>query len=233
VQAQWAGAFNQGTGFILSPNGRTLGTGGGESVGRLWDFETRNLLALLETHAPHTTAGAFSPCGRRLASGGSDGTLKLWDLPDRAPYRALVVGDRECNVVAFSPDGQYLAAGNPNSLTLWLTHTWQRIHDRVSFPIPPAQATTKAPAFPLFGRTSRIVGTIPSPDGRRVVSISQGGEMKMWDASRNREVLSWTAAGGNEFKACSFSPDGRYLAVAGRSPGGKGVVHLWDFSPGP
>ena len=64
----------------FSPEGHILAIGTGEdTVLRLWDAETGQLMATLEGHADLITSIAFSSDGT-LASGSQDGTILLWDM---------------------------------------------------------------------------------------------------------------------------------------------------------
>jgi WD40 repeat protein len=61
--------------MALSPDGKTLATGGG-----LWDTDTGKRLTRLPEHPGGVAALAFSPDGKLLASGGWDSTVLLWDV---------------------------------------------------------------------------------------------------------------------------------------------------------
>jgi WD40 repeat protein len=73
-----------------------------------------------------------------------------------------------------------------------------------------------------------------SPDGRRIVSGSEDGLVKVWDAATGRELLSF--GGHTQFiMAVAFSPDGgRILTGGGQWGEGKhpGDVRIWDAVSG-
>jgi WD40 repeat protein len=70
VEGVWA--------LALSPDGRTLATGGDDGVVRLWDAQDLGELARLRGHADRVHAAAFSPDGSVLATADMRGLIRLW-----------------------------------------------------------------------------------------------------------------------------------------------------------
>jgi WD40 repeat protein len=66
-----------------------------------------------------------------------------------------------------------------------------------------------------------------SPDGRRLVSASGDGTLKVWDVQTGQEALTLKAH-MREVTSVTFSPDGKRLASAS----GDGTVKVWDASNG-
>lgn len=66
-------------GIAVSPDGNTIATITVEdTLVRLWDLRTRELLAVLDGHGAPINEVEFSPDGTRLASGGTDTDVGLW-----------------------------------------------------------------------------------------------------------------------------------------------------------
>ena len=65
---------------VLSPDGKTLATGGTSAVLKLWDIPSLKLRAELPTDDNPLRAAAFSPDGTLLATGHQRGFVMLWDL---------------------------------------------------------------------------------------------------------------------------------------------------------
>jgi WD40 repeat protein len=77
----WKG--HQGTvlAVAVSPNSRTVASGGEDRMICLWEMPTGRALARWEAHDVNVTALAFTRDGHTLVSGAADGMLKLWDIP--------------------------------------------------------------------------------------------------------------------------------------------------------
>ncbi len=131
--------------------------------------------------------------------------------------------------VAFSPDGKMLASagfGAGAKVKLWTTRTGER-----SQTLEGAWVGWRSVAFSPDGKRLAAVG-----DGRQPAEHGGGEPFRLWDAGTGEPI--WTAPAVEppaEFFAVAFSPDGKFLAVGGRSPasfGGYdakiGVLRLHD-----
>ncbi len=101
----------------LSPDGRTLATGGnsqwsGKSHIYLIDLDTGHLARVLTGHTGSATALAFSPDGTRLASASLDHTARIWNPTEGQCERVLSGHEDQIYGLAFSPDGRRLATAS-------------------------------------------------------------------------------------------------------------------------
>lgn len=163
-----------------------LGTG---SV-LLWNTDTRQLWAALETPAPGTSlivALAFSPDGRWLAAANRDRQLVVWDLADlpamdgtppvltpawsRAvdqPGEAgfsIGTGIAVSHQLAFSPDSDWIAAGNGTRIDLLAASS--------------GELRTTLQESEFAGQLARIS---VAPDGRRIYAVDMDNRhVQIWD----------------------------------------------------
>ena len=152
----------------------------------------------------------FSPDGQWLYSGGYDDRIGIWPLtdPTPSPQRMLVAHDGWVRWVRTSPDGRLLAScGNDNLLKIWDTSNWDLV--RV-----------------FKGHQRYPYAVVFHPDGKRLASFDLMGVIKEWELSSGKVTRQWEAkfmwGFDKKFRAdmggardMRFSPDGKYLAVAG------------------
>ena len=165
---------------------------------------------ILHGHNSWVRSFDFSPDGRWLYSGGYDDRIGIWPLadPQPAPERMLVAHEGWVRWIRTSPDGSLLAScGNDNLLKLWDTRTWELV--RV-----------------FEGHKRYPYAVVFHPDGKRLASFDLMGVIKEWNIGSGKVTRQWEAkfmwGFDQKFRAdmggardMRFSPDGKYLAVAG------------------
>ncbi|WP_433272161.1 TIR domain-containing protein [Actinosynnema sp. CS-041913] len=207
----------------LSPDGRTLATGGDDV--RLWDVATRRQVGrTIDDHAGAVGAVAFSPDGRSLVTSAERASVRLWDVatqdpigePGQEPDDRLVMGVTFS--VAFSPDGTTVAQGEGgNTVTLWDVRGRATLG---TFQAGPVTIGTQAMVPPSIAY---------HPNGSVLATIGPDGAVWFWDlATRTRlgEPLPAHPADTTSQVApvLAFSPDGSVLVTAGTD----GAIRFWD-----
>ncbi|GAA5887385.1 hypothetical protein JCM5296_007120 [Sporobolomyces johnsonii] len=173
------------TSVVLSPDGKFLAAGSLDTVVRIWDAETGQLLDKLKGHKDSVYSVAFSPDGKFLVSGSLDKTLKMWDM---ATLRATLAaagkdapvgegGKTTCLTtlqghkdyvlsVDISPDGAWIVSGSK---------------DRgVQFWDP---KTAKA-QFMLQGHKNSVISVAVSDVGGLVATGSGDWSARIWSYER-------------------------------------------------
>jgi eukaryotic-like serine/threonine-protein kinase len=161
---------------------------------------------------PHLT---FSPDGQQIAAASGD-RVEVWSVADgKSVFRASGGGG-----VAFSPDGKYVASGvivrRKVSETGFQVKNVVRIWD----------AAAGEEVMDLPGHTDRVNQVAFSPDGKLLVSVADGGVVKLWDLAAKKEHRTLSPGSVADV---AFSPDGTRLAIA--EPITQQVT-VWDVRKG-
>jgi WD40 repeat protein len=72
------------TTVAFSPAGRTLASGTGSGMIRIWDADVGRQISAWRGHSAGLKSLAFSPDGRKIASGGDESAVKIWDISKQA-----------------------------------------------------------------------------------------------------------------------------------------------------
>ena len=194
---------------VISPDGKLIASGGGDSPIRIWDLATGAELKILRGHADQVCSLAFSPDSKRIVSGSEDKTIRVWNVTSAEELMTLRGHNSTVLSVAFSPDGKRIASGSKdNTIRIW-------------------DAQTGAELRVLHGYEYGVYSISFSPDGRRVASAGWDGGIKIWDVATGELAASYGQDEDVAFVA--FSPDGQSIISAG---GADNVVRIRDSAGG-
>jgi WD40 repeat protein len=147
---------------------------------------------------------AFHGSGEWLVSASGDGTIRLWDVAEKREVNAFVGHEYSVNSVAFSPDGLRVASGGADGTArIWSIRGAREIAS--------------------FGHRTAVRAVTFTPDGRWLAAACDA-EVKIWDASRFRQITSFVGH-VKTVDALAISPDGGMLATGGADD----TIHLWSL----
>ena len=208
-------------GLALTPDGRTIFTGGDDGTVRLWGANDGKPMGspLAIGHAGPTLAVAISSDGKMIMTGSADKTARLIARSDGKVIRALAGHNGPVRGVAFSPRGDRIATADARGgLKVWETATGLGVI--------------------AFGHTAPVGAAIQPLQkvlfngAESIVSASADGTLKTWSFTG-----AWTlhkTLGPHVFRvlALDFSPDGGLLATGGGEPSRSGEIKMWEVGKG-
>ncbi len=182
----------------------------------VWDVDARVLRG---------DRAAFSADGTRALTV-SPGTVRVWNLdgPDgRTPVEPVVlrIRDEELISAAFSTDGTrvLVAASSRGSTTRWTAEVWNADGSGKPF-----VRTVQDEASDTTVQGDRIVF---SPDGTRVLILSEDGIARVWHTGGSEEpVVLRVAEDEDRLDSAAFSPDGARVLT-----GSSSTVRVWALDP--
>jgi WD40 repeat protein/serine/threonine protein kinase len=233
--------------LAYSPDNTKLATvdvGGGV---KLWSSETGELLHELQGHTQCVSSVAFSPDGARILTGSRDSTARLWSAETG---ETLGILNHESLVwdVAFPSDGTHLLTETAEGIHTWSAQTLE-IVSKIEFDQRITRATldtqgplalaadgdhivriwsvqTGEPVGVPMKHESQVLTSRFSPDGTRVLTGTEDGEVRMWSADNGS--LSWTTKHYGKIVIATFDPQGSLVLTAGED----GVARLWSAETG-
>ncbi|MCC5658291.1 serine/threonine protein kinase [Nostoc sp. XA010] len=157
-----SGTFSSVNALAISPDGYTLASASDDKNIKLWDLNTKKVLANLLGHSQAVKSVTFSPDGKILATASNDKTIKLWQVETLKEICTLLGHAHAVKSVAFSPDGQILASGSwDKTIKLWDVNTGREI-------------------CTIAGHQLKVNSVAFSPQGQLLASASYDRTIRLW-----------------------------------------------------
>jgi WD40 repeat protein/DNA-binding SARP family transcriptional activator len=186
-----------GIGRSWSPIDDRFITTGFDGTARIWDATRGEALLTFEGHGGRAVTGAdWSPDGKRIVTACEDGDALVWDPTTGEVLLTLDVEEASWMTrAAWSPDGTRIA-----------THSEDTAQGRVW------DASTGELLLTFTGHAGGVFGLDWSATGERLLTVSNDGTAKIWDAGTGAELLSYSF--GPQLTDGAWSPDMKQIALS-------------------
>ncbi len=203
----------------FSPDGARVVTASYDKTARLWDAETGAEITVLVGHQGNVGRAAFSPDSMLVVTASWDNTARLWDAKTGAEITALVGHEAGVNSAVFSPDGARVATASRDGARLWVAETGAEIamlegHEVVGLLVM------------AIGPGSYVRSAAFDPNGARVVTASDDGTARLWDAKTGAWIAELVHEG--RVNTAVFSPDSAHVVTASTDR----TARLWGAETG-
>lgn len=170
---------------------------------RIWNTDSKNLIAVLRGQDGVIYSAAFDPTGDHLATAGADATVRIWNIGE---WRKSILTGHTNYVLsaAYRFDGRRIAtASQDGTIRIWDTDSGREL---------------KAWQYPgwLASRVSF------NPDGSRLVTASDDGTWRIWDADSGEQLF--VSEYSNIVHDARFNRDDTRIVTTSRDAFG----YIWD-----
>src|SRR5215213_9108647 len=217
----------------FSPDGKWLVSSHGDGAIVVWDAAARERVANLREHSGGVRGVAFSPDGKRVASASEDQSVVVWNAESGQKEAVLVGHHTRVTAVDFSPDNQWLASAGQDGIVIrW--NLQQRVSELTMKPSAehhPSYCVTTSPngrwiatthsvydaksgsqVISLVGAWGTIYGAAFTPDGRRLVCVTETGDVMLFD-THTWQLLEQQRWSETPLVTLSLSRDGKCLTT--------------------
>ena len=182
----------------FNPDGNRTITLTKSGVVRVWDSNSGDLVARLDTDGDAVSRFVLSPDGSRLATATYRGSVYLWDPSSGVLISELKGHRRNVRAIVFNPNGELLvSASNDSSVRIWNATDGKRVAHIDDHEGPVTVAKFR-------------------PDGKRLITGASDGTVRTWNTETFEletilDVLRFSKDA--EIESLDYSPDGTRIVV--------------------
>lgn len=231
--------------MAFSPNSKYIATAGSyDRILNVWDLSSGRTITSFAAHQLEINSVQYSSNGRYIATSSEDSTIKVWNAYDFSLLYTIKRPKPELAVI-FSPDGKFLVAGGRDSLVKFINiHTGKVLKTLkkhrgsvTSLCYMPNDSDylfsggadsvvykwnlTTNDWDHWYGAKGRIMNVSVSSNGKYLSFVASDTLIRVWKLENNKFYFNirpnYSNATQVDIAFPSFTPDGRYMALALKS----------------
>jgi len=189
-------------------DGRWMVTACSDSVARLWNANSGQLLLSFIGHKGIINTAEIDSTERYVITASDDSTAKLWSAQDASLIHTFTGHSGIVTSASFDNEGKKCVTSSfDGTIKIWDLQSFSLIR------------TINCSQY-------RVRYAVFSPDGSKVLTAGSNGTVKAWDAVTGDLLKTFnTKSTGETFERVAFSPDGD--KTMGASWFGK--AYVWDY----
>ena len=201
AEEDYQGARGSQSIAAFAPGGRLVVLASRDSnTAQLVDVDGRAFIGDLAGHSAPVESAVFSPDGETVVTLSADHTAKRWSTRDGRELETLDPAGGPIASAEFSRDGAHLVLATARDAWVYELQADGRSHVLAN----------------LQGHSASLLHAAFSVDGRLLVTASSDNTAKLWETTRNYELMATLQGHAAAINHAEFSPDGRKVATAGR-----------------
>lgn len=190
---------------VFDPGGRDVLTASWDGTVRLWQVRTGRLLWDRPGGGIQQTSAAFSRDGRRIVATSAEGVIRVWDM--RTGSTRTMHARDTVESASFSHDGRYVVSRSGTIAQVW--------------------NAARGTHVDLEGHSDFVNSAVFSPDDTAVVTASNDGTARVWDAITGRTIRGLRGHADTVTSAV-FTRNGKHVITGSEDR----TVRIWDTDLG-
>jgi len=219
------------SGVAFGPDGKTLAIIVDTEV-RIYETATTTPRGLPLMHQSAVAAVVYSPDGKTLLTAGNNGQVRLWSVATSEWVGVPLTNQGRVRAIAFSPDSKaFLTGGEDGTVQVWKAPTFPSgRHPRAGGISENGKEqvlnwVTVQPVGEALGGKGPLRAVAYSPNGRSLITATEGGLTEFWDATTRRR-LGRPITLPPKLASLKISSSGTTLLGLGQD----GMVRLWKVA---
>jgi WD40 repeat protein/serine/threonine protein kinase len=164
------------TSIVVTSDGQRIITGGWEGMVKIWDATSGRQVQSIQVDPKVNTGAvtrlAVTPDGRRIITGDEHGRVIIWDAVSGRQLQVFKGHSGFIWSLALTPDGRIFTGGDDSTARLWDIVSGREL-------------------LTLKGHGGPVWSVAVMPDGRRLITGSDHGMVKIWEAASPEQLDLW------------------------------------------